>query len=250
MSERRTMLIAMENSECTPCLWRHNVLEGGREPGGQTSTLRYSTIDPGRMEWWLIPIDHLFARDAGFIRDRDCSAFRPSLERPFGHQPGHRRPAAKHTWRCQLARKDSLLRLHSRLVARRDALRKALTGDLDAYREYAALNVVGDSVDAAVDTANDEISSQIVEIESRELRPDRARLATDCRRRLRPMRVLRRQDRRGTAQRLAVHEHLHRLPARERTDMARRSAEPRKTSAGRRSTTNPCQTPMARRISN
>jgi DnaK suppressor protein len=29
--------------------------------------------------------------------------------------------------------------------------------------------VVGDSVDAAVDTANDEISSQIVEIESREL---------------------------------------------------------------------------------
>jgi DnaK suppressor protein len=68
-----------------------------------------------------------------------------------------------------LARKDSLLRLHSRLVARRDALRKALNGDLDAYREFAALNVVGDSVDAAVDTANDEISSQIVEIESREL---------------------------------------------------------------------------------
>ena len=68
-----------------------------------------------------------------------------------------------------MARKDALLRLHSRLVARRDALRKALTGDLDAYREFAALNVVGDSVDAAVDTANDEISSQIVEIESREL---------------------------------------------------------------------------------
>ncbi len=68
-----------------------------------------------------------------------------------------------------MARKDSLLRLHSRLVARRDALRKALTGDLDGYREFAALNVVGDSVDAAVDTANDEITSQIVEIESREL---------------------------------------------------------------------------------
>jgi RNA polymerase-binding transcription factor len=68
-----------------------------------------------------------------------------------------------------MARKDALLRLHSRLVARRDALRKALNGDLDAYREYAAMNVVGDSVDAAVDTANDEISSQIVEIESREL---------------------------------------------------------------------------------
>ena len=37
-----------------------------------------------------------------------------------------------------MARKDAMLRLHSRLVARRDALRKALTGDLDAYREYAA----------------------------------------------------------------------------------------------------------------
>jgi len=68
-----------------------------------------------------------------------------------------------------MARKDALLRLHSRLVARRDALRKALNGDLDSYREFAALDVVGDSVDAAVDTANEEISSQIVEIESREL---------------------------------------------------------------------------------
>src|SRR5271157_2884944 len=68
-----------------------------------------------------------------------------------------------------MARKDALLRLHSRLVARRDALRKALSGDLESFREFAALNVVGDNVDAAVDTANDEISSQLVEIESREL---------------------------------------------------------------------------------
>ncbi len=68
-----------------------------------------------------------------------------------------------------MARKDALLRLHSRLVARRDALRKALNGDLDSYRELAAQDVVGDQVDAAVDNANDEISSQLVEIESREL---------------------------------------------------------------------------------
>lgn len=67
-----------------------------------------------------------------------------------------------------MARKDALLRLHSRLVARRDALRKALNGEMD-MREFAALNDVGDNVDAAVDTANDEISSQLVEIESREL---------------------------------------------------------------------------------
>src|SRR3954463_617707 len=68
-----------------------------------------------------------------------------------------------------MARKDALLRLHARLVARRDALRKALTGDLDSYHELAAQDVVGDNVDAAVDNANDEISSQLVEIESREL---------------------------------------------------------------------------------
>lgn len=68
-----------------------------------------------------------------------------------------------------MARKDALLRLHARLVARRDALRKALSGDMDSYRELAAQDVVGDNVDAAVDNANDEISSQLVEIESREL---------------------------------------------------------------------------------
>src|SRR3954463_1030608 len=68
-----------------------------------------------------------------------------------------------------MARKDALLRLHARLVARRDALRKALNGDLDSFREFAAMDVVGDNVDAAVDTANEEISSQLVEIESREL---------------------------------------------------------------------------------
>src|SRR6185437_3796689 len=68
-----------------------------------------------------------------------------------------------------MARKDALLRLHARLVARRDALRKALNGDLEGFREFAALDVVGDNVDAAVDTANDEICSQLAEIESREL---------------------------------------------------------------------------------
>lgn len=68
-----------------------------------------------------------------------------------------------------MARKDALLRLHSRLSKRRDALRKALNGDLDSLREYASTFVVGDSVDAAVDTANDEINSQLAELESREL---------------------------------------------------------------------------------
>lgn len=68
-----------------------------------------------------------------------------------------------------MARKDALLRLHSRLVGRRDALRKALDGDFESLRRLQALHDVGDTVDAAVDSANDEISTQIAEIESREL---------------------------------------------------------------------------------
>jgi len=68
-----------------------------------------------------------------------------------------------------MARKDALLRLTARLIARRDALRKALNGDLDSFRKFSELNGVGDNVDAAVDSANDEICSQLVEIESREL---------------------------------------------------------------------------------
>src|SRR5215468_5564493 len=68
-----------------------------------------------------------------------------------------------------MARKDALLRLTSRLVARRDALRKAINGDLDSFQKFSAVAGVGDNVDAAVDSANDEISSQLVEIESREL---------------------------------------------------------------------------------
>lgn len=67
------------------------------------------------------------------------------------------------------ARKDALLRLHARLVARRDALRKALNGDVDSLLAYHSTFEVGDNGDAAVDTANDEISSQLAELESREL---------------------------------------------------------------------------------
>lgn len=68
-----------------------------------------------------------------------------------------------------MARKNALHRLTSRLIARRDALRKALTGDAEDLRNFAALGGVGDDIDAAVDSANEEISSQLAEIESREL---------------------------------------------------------------------------------
>ncbi len=68
-----------------------------------------------------------------------------------------------------MARKsEAIARLHHQLLARRDALRKALNGDLESFRELASMEV-GDNVDAAIDAANDEINSQLMEIESREL---------------------------------------------------------------------------------
>jgi len=68
-----------------------------------------------------------------------------------------------------MARTDALLRLTSRLIARRDDLRRSLDRDLDRVRETSVAAGVGDQVDAAVDAAVDEISSRLAEIETREL---------------------------------------------------------------------------------
>jgi DnaK suppressor protein len=54
------------------------------------------------------------------------------------------------------------------LIRRRDALRTALAGDLSLLKELRA-QTAGDVVDAALDSAQDEISSQLAEVESREL---------------------------------------------------------------------------------
>ena len=67
-----------------------------------------------------------------------------------------------------MARKDALLNLRAILVRRRDALRSALAGDLTLLRELRSESP-GDVIDAAVDSAQDEISSQLAEVESREL---------------------------------------------------------------------------------
>jgi DnaK suppressor protein len=67
-----------------------------------------------------------------------------------------------------MARKDALLNLRSILVRRRDALRSALAGDLTLLRELRSESP-GDLVDAAYDSAQDELSSQLAEVESREL---------------------------------------------------------------------------------
>ena len=67
-----------------------------------------------------------------------------------------------------MARKEALLNLRAILVRRRDALRSALAGDLTLLKELRSESP-GDVIDAAVDSAQDEISSQLAEVESREL---------------------------------------------------------------------------------
>ncbi len=67
-----------------------------------------------------------------------------------------------------MTRKDSILKMRDLLVARRDALRKALAGDLSLLSQLRE-QTGGDVVDAALDAAQDEISSQLAEVESREL---------------------------------------------------------------------------------
>jgi len=61
-----------------------------------------------------------------------------------------------------------MLNLRQVLIKRRDALRKALAGDLSLLKELKAQSS-GDVIDAALDSVQDEISSQLAEVESREL---------------------------------------------------------------------------------
>ncbi len=67
-----------------------------------------------------------------------------------------------------MSRKDAILKLRQVLLRRRDALRRALAGDLSSLAELRE-QTSGDVIDAALDSAQDEISSQLAEVESREL---------------------------------------------------------------------------------
>ena len=67
-----------------------------------------------------------------------------------------------------MARQDSILKMRDLLIKRRDALRKALAGDLSMLKSLRD-QIGSDVVDAALDAAQDEISSQLAEVESREL---------------------------------------------------------------------------------
>jgi DnaK suppressor protein len=68
-----------------------------------------------------------------------------------------------------MARREALLRLHKSLVARRDELRRRLGRELKDLRNSAATNASGDSADMAFDSGSEEVSSQLAELEAREL---------------------------------------------------------------------------------
>jgi DnaK suppressor protein len=68
-----------------------------------------------------------------------------------------------------MARSDALLRLHKSLLARRSELLKRLDRELRDLGRTQSAAASGDSVDAAFDTGNEEVSSQLAELEAREL---------------------------------------------------------------------------------
>jgi DnaK suppressor protein len=67
-----------------------------------------------------------------------------------------------------MSRKESIKKLREQLMRRREALQRALDGDLSLLRELHQ-EKTGDVLDAAADTVQDELNSQLIEAESREL---------------------------------------------------------------------------------
>ena len=67
-----------------------------------------------------------------------------------------------------MGRSAELKKLREVLLHRREAIRRALDGDLSMLRELRE-QTKGDILDAALDSAQDELSSQLAEVESREL---------------------------------------------------------------------------------
>jgi DnaK suppressor protein len=68
-----------------------------------------------------------------------------------------------------MARRDALLRLHKSLLARREDLRKKLAGELANLRDFKSADSTGDSADVAFETGSDEMTSQLAELDAREL---------------------------------------------------------------------------------
>ena len=67
-----------------------------------------------------------------------------------------------------MGRKEAIKQLKEQLVRRHEALQRAVEGDLSLLRELHQ-EKTGDVLDAAADSVQDELNSQLVEVESREL---------------------------------------------------------------------------------
>ena len=68
----------------------------------------------------------------------------------------------------KITRSEAFTHLRRVLIRRRDALRSALAGDLSLLKELRGQSR-GDVADFGLDAAQDELSSQLAEVESREL---------------------------------------------------------------------------------
>jgi len=80
-----------------------------------------------------------------------------------------RREAAQpNEGKAGMPRKDAIVNMREILIVRRDALRKALAGDLSTLKELREQSS-GDVIDQALDSAHNELNSQLAEVESREL---------------------------------------------------------------------------------
>jgi DnaK suppressor protein len=66
-----------------------------------------------------------------------------------------------------MPKKNNHKGLREMLIKRRDALRQALAGDLTLLQQLRRES--GDVIDAAIDNSYEDVSSQMVEVESREL---------------------------------------------------------------------------------
>jgi DnaK suppressor protein len=68
-----------------------------------------------------------------------------------------------------MARRDALLRLHKTLLTRRTAIRRKLEEALGNLRNDRGDDSTGDSADAAFEAGSDEMTSQLAELDAREL---------------------------------------------------------------------------------
>jgi DnaK suppressor protein len=68
-----------------------------------------------------------------------------------------------------MARQETIEKLRTTLLRRRDALARSIRGDMKLLREYHS-EASGDILDNAADTAQDEVNSRLLEVESDELR--------------------------------------------------------------------------------